>query len=105
MTPEEASNTVKIYAAHGRSDELGDYLATVVKRLPTLPGCLSSVLNRDSQDNDLWIIDVRWASCQAMSDHFSRPSNEGLNGLLNNCFVRQVAFDSDIERCFLPGAS
>jgi quinol monooxygenase YgiN len=104
MTQEVASNTVRIYAAHGRSQELGDYLATIVKRLPTLPGCLSSELHHDAQDNDLWIIDVRWASCKAMSEHFAQPSNEGLNGLLNNCFVRQVAFDSDIDRCNLPGA-
>lgn len=104
MTQEVASNTVKIYAAHGRSKELGEYLATVVERLPDLPGCLSSGLTHDAQDADLWIIDVHWSSCKAMSEHFAKPSNEGLNGLLNNCFVRRVAFDSDTERCDLPGA-
>jgi len=104
MTQEVASNTVRIYAAHGRSEELGDYLATVVERLPTLPGCIASGLNRDEHDADLWIIDVHWDSCQAMSEHFAKPSNEGLNGLLSNCFARQVAFDSDVERCNLPGA-
>ncbi|MFY1663514.1 hypothetical protein [Pseudomonas sp. Pseu.R1] len=87
MTQEVASNTVKIYAAHGRST-----------------ACLSSGLTHDAQDADLWIIDVHWSSCKAMSEHFAKPSNEGLNGLLNNCFVRRVAFDSDTERCDLPGA-
>lgn len=100
---EQASNTVRIYAAHGRSQELGNYLTTIVKRLPTLPGCVHSELTRDNADPDLWIIEVRWASCQAMAEHFAQPSNEGLNGLLSNRFVRQVAFDSDAERCNLPG--
>lgn len=101
---EEAKNTVRIYAAHGRSEELGAYLASIVERLPSIPGCMSSVLNRDALDHDLWTIDVCWQSCQAMNAHFAQPSNEGLNGLLSNRFVRHVAFDSDSERCNLPGA-
>jgi quinol monooxygenase YgiN len=101
---QHANNTVRIHAAHGRSEELGEYLATVVKNLPNLPGCQSSVLNRDKDDSDLWIIDVRWESCQAMGEHFSQPSNEVLNGLLNNLFIRHIDFQSDSERCNLPGA-
>lgn len=99
---EEASNTVRIHAAHGRSDELGEYLASIVRTLPSLPGCVTSTVTRDDADSDVWIIDVRWESCQAMSDHFAQPSNEGLTGLLTNSLVRHVAFDSDIERCNLP---
>lgn len=101
---EEASNTVRIHAAHGRSDELGEYLASIVRTLPALPGCVTSVLNRDEADSDVWVIDVRWDSCQAMSEHFAQPSNAGLNGLLSNSLVRHVAFESDIERCNLPSS-
>lgn len=101
---DEASNTVRIHAAHGRSDELGEYLASIVRNLPSLPGCLNSTLNRDESDNDVWVVDVLWDSCQAMTEHFAQPSNEGLNGLLNNSLVRHVAFESDIERCNLPEA-
>ncbi|MFJ5296224.1 putative quinol monooxygenase [Pseudomonas sp. NPDC088368] len=98
----ETCNTVRIHAAHGRSQELGEYLAGVVKNLPSVSGCLSSTLNRDEADQDLWIIDVRWPSCEVMAAHFAKPSNEGLNGLLSNCFVRQVAFESDAEHCNFP---
>jgi quinol monooxygenase YgiN len=106
MTPEnqEASNTIRIYAAHGRSQELGEYLTTVVNSLLTLPGCQHSSLKRDETENDLWVISVRWESCQAMAEHFAKPNNENLNGLLTNRFVRQVAFESDIERCSLTGS-
>jgi quinol monooxygenase YgiN len=100
--PLETRNTVRIYAAHGRSDELGEYLAGVVKNLPSVSGCVSSTLDCDAADKDLWIIDVLWPSCEVMAAHFARPSNEGLNGLLSNCFVRQVAFDSDAEHCNFP---
>ena len=105
MTPEnqEASNTVRIYAAHGRSQELGEYLKTVVGNLQRLPGCQHSALSQDETDSDVWVISVQWKSCQAMSEHFAKPSNENLNGLLTNRFVRQVAFESDIVRCSLPG--
>lgn len=106
MPPEnqEASNTVRIYAAHGRSQELGEYLRTVVSSLERLPGCQHSALSQDENDSDVWVIRVQWTSCQAMSEHFAKPSNENLNGLLTNRFVRQVAFESDIEHCSLTGA-
>ncbi|WP_460044348.1 putative quinol monooxygenase [Pseudomonas sp. S2_H01] len=105
MTPEnqEASNTVRIHAAHGRSQELGEYLQTVVSNLQRLPGCQQSALSQDENDSNVWVISVQWESCQAMAEHFAKPSNENLNGLLINQFVRQVAFESDIERCSLPG--
>ncbi|SEQ23967.1 Antibiotic biosynthesis monooxygenase [Pseudomonas sp. NFACC02] len=104
MTPDiqEASNTVRIHAAHGRSRELGEYLNTVVSNLLRLPGCQHSSLSQDATDNDVWVISVQWVSCQAMAEHFAQPSNENLNGLLSNRFVRQVTFESDIERCSLP---
>jgi hypothetical protein len=38
-----------------------------------------------------------------MGEHFSQPSNEVLNGLLNNLFIRHIDFQSDSERCNLPG--
>jgi quinol monooxygenase YgiN len=106
MTPEsqEARNTVRIFAAHGRSQELGAYLTTVVSNLLRLPGCQHSALSQDATDSDVWVISVQWESCQAMAEHFAKPSNENLNGLLTNRFVRQVAFESDIDRCSLPGA-
>jgi quinol monooxygenase YgiN len=98
----ETRNTVRIHAAHGRFEELGVYLAGVVEHLPAVSGCLSSTLSRDAHDNDVWVIDVRWPSCETMAAHFAKPSNEGLNGLLSNRFVRQVSFDSDAEHCNFP---
>ena len=99
---QQTRSTVRIHAAYGRTEELHLYLHSIVERLPQIPGCLASTLKRDEHDSDLWIIDVNWESCAAMSAHFAQPNNEGLNGLLSKQFVRQVAFDSDIERCNLP---
>ncbi|MFJ3485184.1 hypothetical protein ACIPL1_17605 [Pseudomonas sp. NPDC090202] len=99
----QVSNTVRVYAAPGRSEELGKYLVGMVEKLPSLPGVVHSELRHDEKDGS-WVLEVLWDSCKSMADHFAQPSNERLNGLLNSQLIRQVAFDSDIDRCNLPGA-
>jgi quinol monooxygenase YgiN len=92
---QQAHNSVRIHAAHGRSEELGAYLANVVATLKTLPGCVSAASARDASDQNLWTVSVCWQSLDAQAAHFAKPAHEGLNGLLSNHFVSSVTFHSN----------
>ncbi|MCB2250310.1 antibiotic biosynthesis monooxygenase [Pseudomonas chlororaphis] len=88
-----ASNNVRIRAAQGRADELGEQLNQLLATLRQAPGCLGYELRRDHLDPQRWSVHGQWRSAAEMQAHFNLPAAQGFIDLLARRLACALDFD------------